>query len=269
MSYLLSQIGTEDSDNDGVIDDEDNCPIIVNPGQWDKDNDGLGHECDPDIDGDGAPNLLETFSNTSAWDKNSVPSNGDIDNDGVDDFSDNCFDVANVGQWDNDLDEIGNLCDDDVDGDGVLNVLETAMGTDVWGPYSFPAGDDFDKDSISNSIDNCPLIANQSQGDRDNDSIGNDCDDDIDGDGFSNHTEKLAGTKAWDSRSISELSGLDVDNDLIDDDIDNCLNIANTGQWDKDTDGLGNECDDDIDGDGVSNDDEKLAGTNPWDATSF
>ena len=31
----------------------DNCPVIVNQGQEDLDGDGLGNDCDNDIDGDG------------------------------------------------------------------------------------------------------------------------------------------------------------------------------------------------------------------------
>ena len=41
-----------DDDNDGVLDGEDNCKDVLNPGQTDLDGDGLGNLCDDDKDGD-------------------------------------------------------------------------------------------------------------------------------------------------------------------------------------------------------------------------
>lgn len=45
-----------DSDSDGVIDDEDNCPEVMNADQADLDEDGMGDACDDDMDGDGVLN---------------------------------------------------------------------------------------------------------------------------------------------------------------------------------------------------------------------
>ena len=40
--YLL------DTDDDGIVNDDDNCPFEANKGQDDDDGDGLGNDCDPD-----------------------------------------------------------------------------------------------------------------------------------------------------------------------------------------------------------------------------
>jgi hypothetical protein len=37
----------EDTDNDGIFDGIDNCPIVYNPDQKDLDNDTIGSACDP------------------------------------------------------------------------------------------------------------------------------------------------------------------------------------------------------------------------------
>jgi hypothetical protein len=47
LSIVASDtVGVVDQDNDGVPDDEDNCPTDPNPGQEDTDGDGTGDVCD-------------------------------------------------------------------------------------------------------------------------------------------------------------------------------------------------------------------------------
>lgn len=71
-----------DTDKDGIVDDEDNCPLVSNPDQEDSDNDGIGDVCEEDMDGDGIP-----------------------------DDEDNCPEVANPDQEDSDGDGAGDACD--------------------------------------------------------------------------------------------------------------------------------------------------------------
>jgi hypothetical protein len=37
----------------------DNCRLVYNPGQENKDGDALGDACDPDDDNDGIPDLID------------------------------------------------------------------------------------------------------------------------------------------------------------------------------------------------------------------
>ncbi len=267
---ISAAYAAQDSDNDGINDANDNCVLIANTGQWDKDKDGIGNECDDDIDGDGFSNEEEKQRGSLAWNASSIPVEGvDSDLDGVPDQIDNCTDVSNQGQWDKDNDGIGNECDDDIDGDGVLNQIELDLGTKVWDRLSFPnidQLDDSDLDGVVDSIDNCINVSNQGQWDKDNDGIGNACDDDIDGDGFTNAEEELALTKVWDSSSFPSEDG---DEDGVADSLDNCPEISNTQQLNFDQDEQGDACDLDDDNDSFDDQFELEHGTNPFDVLSF
>jgi hypothetical protein len=64
-------VATVDSDDDGFVDQEDNCPCESNPDQDDLDNDGIGDVCDncftilnpdqADTDGDGIGNACDAY----------------------------------------------------------------------------------------------------------------------------------------------------------------------------------------------------------------
>jgi alpha-glucosidase (family GH31 glycosyl hydrolase) len=82
---------------------------------------------------------------------------------------------------------------------------------------------DIDSDNITDSQDNCPLEANPQQLDLDQDNIGDICDSDIDGDGYSNEQETIAKTDFKDPNSIP-LTSLDTDRDGITDYLDKCPN---------------------------------------------
>ncbi len=87
-----------DADFDGVGDSVDNCMYTANVEQYDLDNDSVGDACDDDIDGDGIANNSDTFP-------------FDFDNDGFNDWVDNCPKEFNPEQIDRDGDGKGDLCD--------------------------------------------------------------------------------------------------------------------------------------------------------------
>ena len=147
-------IGDNDSDYDGIPDDEDNCPNVINENQEDADEDGIGDACDDDSDNDGVTDDLDNC--TLVPNPNQADTDGDdvgdaceldTDEDGIDDNDDNCPFAANPGQTDSDEDGLGDPCDADDDGD-----------------------------DVPDNEDNCPLIFNPDQSDEDEDDIGDACD---------------------------------------------------------------------------------------------
>ncbi|MDE0441584.1 MAG: metallophosphoesterase [Gammaproteobacteria bacterium] len=50
-----------DGDDDGILDDDDNCPAVSNADQTDTDLDGEGNDCDTDDDDDGVPDMADAY----------------------------------------------------------------------------------------------------------------------------------------------------------------------------------------------------------------
>ena len=69
-----------DTDGDGVIDSQDNCPDEVNEDQSDYDEDDMGDICDFDDDNDGVIDLYDPNDHNEFI-------CGDVDEDGCDDCS--------------------------------------------------------------------------------------------------------------------------------------------------------------------------------------
>jgi len=215
-----------------------------------------------DFDGDGFANT----NDSAPYDPNV---SGDSDSDGVDDGSDNCLadwkvpaDQTNPDQTDTDTDGTGDICDVDQDADGVDDAQDNCLGgNDVFNTYTNTPQSIFDPDQTNN----------------DNDAFGDICDDDIDGDNALN----IDDDQPFDPNVTSDKDGDGVDD--VSGDGDNCIDTSFGGadtfnsfaiegvgdervfsttivqalddpaQSDRDSNGIGDVCDIDADGDGVLN----------------
>jgi hypothetical protein len=106
-----------DSDGDGVIDSQDNCPELANPDQADCDGDGIGDLC---AIADGL---------ASDCNENAIPDNCE-DDCNLNGYPDDC-DIADGTSSDCDSNGIPDECDPDCNGNGVADTCDIANGTSI------------------------------------------------------------------------------------------------------------------------------------------
>ncbi len=178
---------SNDTDQDGIVDEEDLCPEAYNPGHGmtDSDGDNIGDICDfGDADGDGVGLLLDHCPTGTNAISSDVDGDGcddntedlDDDADGNTDLSDNCPLISNWPWNDSDSDGIGDECDNCVD---VQNMSQINTDGDAAGDA---CDTDDDNDGVLDEADNCSLHANGGQLNADGDDVGNACDADDDND---------------------------------------------------------------------------------------
>ena len=130
-----------DDDNDGLVNDDDNCPLISNSDQVDTDDDGQGDACDTDDDGDGVEDESDDFPLDEAesidTDDDGIGNNADTDDDNDGYLDDQ--EEFNCGQRSNSLDSTDKPLD--TDSDFICDELDE---DDVHSYYVEMGGDSFD-----------------------------------------------------------------------------------------------------------------------------
>ena len=227
----------EDIDEDGIADDNDNCPQIANSNQLDTDSDGKGDVCDDDDDGDGTNDDEDDFPLDEGEDTD-TDNDGTGDNEDTDDDDDGTpddeddFPLDEGEDTDTDNDGTGDNEDTDDDGDGTNDDED-----------DFPLDEDEDTDTDNDGTGDNEDTDDDGDGtpdddeDDDNDGIPNGEDVDVDGDGIADN-----GTDS-DGDGINDAND-DVDNraDSDDDgvpDVDDAFPNNPKESVDKDGDGIG------------------------------
>jgi hypothetical protein len=292
-----------DSDADGVPDSTDNCDFAANPDQANFDGDTQGDVCDPDDDNDGATDEAETAAGSNPLNAASTPEICDgVDNDlndgidegypdanhdgqadcvDTDDDGDGFTDAAEIASGsdplnanstpevcdgvDNDLndgvdegftntdgDTQADCVDADDDNDGATDAAEIAAGSDPLNAASTPEVCDGADNDLDGSVD-------EGFANTDHDGQADCVDTDDDGDGVSDTVEVAAGSDPLNANSTPEVCD-GVDNDLNDG--------IDEGFTNTDGDSQADCVDTDDDGDGVSDEAEIAAGSDPLNAHS-
>ena len=214
-----------DDDNDGVVNNLDECPNTTVGEVVDKDG---CSQSQLDDDNDGVSNNIDECPNTpleeESDEKGCSQSQLDDDGDGIMNNVDDCPDTT-LGEQ---VDEKGcSLSQIDYDGDGVLNNLDecanTPLGEQVDEKGCSQSQIDDDNDGVMNNVDEC---SNTPLGEQVDEKGCSQSQIDDDNDGIMNNVDECSNTpigEQVDGKGCSQ-SQLDDDNDGVMNDIDKCPN---------------------------------------------
>lgn len=253
----------EDQDGDGWAFSDDNADSHFNPGQIDRDGDGVGDIIDlcvfdtsdrnnsADSDNDGVGNACDRCPQTlTQYNENATragapaellvrgnPYQHDTDGDGIADPCDNCVVVPNCQGFGNDttpyqigdtLDDDSNDCQADDNANFIGDACEGLELPGAAGPVGLAPTDDFDQDGMSNAADGCPRLPLP--------------------DGLTNCTAETAAEACGADRPCVEgvCGHVDSDADGIGNLCDTCPEVPNpdqlSGEDDQDGDFIGSAC---------------------------
>ena len=228
-----------------ICDGKDNdCDEAKDEGFPDTDSDSIADCIDGDDDNDGTPDasdncpLVQNDQSDTDGDGVGNACDSDDDNDGVPDGPDNCPLVVNTLQKDTDSDGEGDLCDDDDDGDGTVDTLDCAPLNKAIYPGQTEACDGVDN--------NCNQVIDEGFGDFDNDGQQDCVDSDDDNDGDPDSSDCASKNAAVHSNATELCDGTDQ----------NCNGVKDDGFPDLDNDGIADCIDPDLDNDGELNADD-------------
>jgi MYXO-CTERM domain-containing protein len=244
-------IGTDPNDPDSDDDNEtDGDEVRDGTNPLDPcDPDAVGIPCTGDTDGDGLSNGEEAALGTD-------PNSSDTDGDGIDDGDEVTGGTDPLDACDPN-DTVG-ACD--ADDDGLTNAEEDTAGTDPLQPDTDRDGvnDGDEVDGGSDPLDPCDPDSTVTVCDADGDGLSDDDEDDLgtdpadpdtDGDGVNDGDEVDGDSDPLDPCDPNAEAGpCDADGDGVPFSADNCPDVDNPDQLDSDGDGIGDACEDPLEG---------------------